>query len=456
MTTTLKDCPDTKPSKFKRVRPFNGMMLSEEDYRTEQTYFREKNKLHNRMHGYGIVCGLQIEKVKVQSADGSMVDPPPNSDEAYSIHLTSGMAIDWNGEEIIVCEARDVNLRKCISDIALKKSATCQAAPGVIKIVVGIKYDERPAEPQAIFAPHCGNGEKIAEFSRTRESYNVHLFEVDDPALPQPDSTHPDWSCPLRKELRHSILLGKISFDKIAGQITEVTPFADYFHEFPLSYPPSAPENQFIPAALIERKMQQENWINISFVAGMEKDAAADALVSKGFLDENIKYLALERMPASFLRYLFQRNAGYLPFAANTEEVLLVHDRFNAVLYPIAAPDVEFKDALKAGVFELGWVNVETDIAGRVKEFAIDVLTHQGFQRGNIKCIEVAARPSQPFYRYLLRRRAERYLAFAKTDEGILLVCTADPAGNKLVKFSAILSQEELDRLGVPYNDCSN
>jgi len=451
MTTMLKDCPDTKQSKFKRVRPFNGMMLSEEDYRLEQAYFREKIKLHNRLHGYGVVCGLQIEKIEVTTEELAQ-----NSDKAYSIRLHSGMAIDWNGQEIIVCEDRDVNLRKCISDIALKKSGKCQGSTDPIKMVVGIKYDERPGEPQAIFAPHCGNGEKTVEFSRTCESYNVHLFDVDDPALPQPDSTHRDWNCPLRKELAHSILLGKISFNKTDRKITEVTPFEDYFHEFPLSYPSSAPENRFIPAALIERIMQQENWINVAFVAGMEKDAAADALVSSGFSNENIKHLALEMMPASFLRFLFRRNAGYLPFAANTEEVLLVHDRFNAVLFPIAAPDVELRNALQARVFELGWVNVETDIAGSVKEFAIDVLTHQGFQRGNIKCIEVAAQPSQPFYRYLLRRRAEGYLAFAKTDAGILLVCTADAAGNKLVKFSAIVSQEELDRLGVPYNDCSN
>ncbi|MEK7728895.1 MAG: hypothetical protein AAB354_10810 [candidate division KSB1 bacterium] len=450
MTTALKECPDTKPSKFKRVRPFNGMMLTEEDYRQEQNYFREKIKLHNRVHGYGIVCGLQIEKIVV-----TVEELAQNSDKAYSLRLHSGMAIDWNGEEIIVCEDRDVNLRKCISDIVLKKSAHCQTSPGTVEMIVGIKYDERPGEPRAIFAPHCGNADKPAEFSRTCESYNVHLFAMDDPALPQPDSMHPDWSCPLRKETGHSILLGKISFNKTDRKITTVTSFQDYFHEFPLSYPPSAPENQFIPVALIERMAKQVNWVNVSLVTGMEKDAAADALVSKGFSDAKIKYLALEKMPASFLRFLFQRNAGYLPFAANTEEVLLVHDSFNAVLFPIAAPEVEFTTALQASVSNAGWVNVAANVAGSNKQDAIAALTYTGFARDKIKCVDFVPQPPQPFHRYLLRRRAEGYLAFAKTDEGILLVC-ATVAANKLVQFPVIVSQEELDRLVIPYNDCSN
>src|SRR5260370_1856644 len=39
-------------------------MLSAEDFRTEQDFFREKLKLHNRcLHGYGVVCGLPVEPV---------------------------------------------------------------------------------------------------------------------------------------------------------------------------------------------------------------------------------------------------------------------------------------------------------------------------------------------------------------------------------------------------------
>jgi hypothetical protein len=41
---------------------FHGQLLSAADMRTEQSYFREKLKLHNRcLHGYGVVCGLEVD-----------------------------------------------------------------------------------------------------------------------------------------------------------------------------------------------------------------------------------------------------------------------------------------------------------------------------------------------------------------------------------------------------------
>src|SRR5688500_18801799 len=42
-----------------RLNYFYGQMLGVADFQTEQHYFREKLKLHNRyLHGYGVVCGL--------------------------------------------------------------------------------------------------------------------------------------------------------------------------------------------------------------------------------------------------------------------------------------------------------------------------------------------------------------------------------------------------------------
>lgn len=46
---------------FERLNYFYGQMLGAADFRSEQAYFREKLKLHNRcLHGYGVVCGLEI------------------------------------------------------------------------------------------------------------------------------------------------------------------------------------------------------------------------------------------------------------------------------------------------------------------------------------------------------------------------------------------------------------
>ncbi|MEX3788811.1 hypothetical protein [Paraburkholderia sp. BR14374] len=49
---------------FRRLRYFYGQMLSAQDFQTEQHFFREKLKLHNRcLHGYGTICGLLVEPV---------------------------------------------------------------------------------------------------------------------------------------------------------------------------------------------------------------------------------------------------------------------------------------------------------------------------------------------------------------------------------------------------------
>lgn len=46
---------------FERLNYFFGQMLGAADFRSEQNYFREKLKLHNRcLHGYGVVCGLEV------------------------------------------------------------------------------------------------------------------------------------------------------------------------------------------------------------------------------------------------------------------------------------------------------------------------------------------------------------------------------------------------------------
>jgi len=54
--------PCTDVPDFKRLNYFYGQMLGVHDFQTEQAYFLEKNKLHNRcLHGYGVVCGLLVE-----------------------------------------------------------------------------------------------------------------------------------------------------------------------------------------------------------------------------------------------------------------------------------------------------------------------------------------------------------------------------------------------------------
>ena len=70
---------------LKRPNYFAGKLLTPEDFKLEQEYFREKPKRHNRsLHGFGIVSGF-----KVSISSGQIV-------------VEAGLALDCEGNEIVV------------------------------------------------------------------------------------------------------------------------------------------------------------------------------------------------------------------------------------------------------------------------------------------------------------------------------------------------------------------
>ena len=73
----------------KRMRPFEGMCLSDIDLRDEQDYNLWKRRLHNiYLHGTGVVHGLKPEVV--QTAEGDCIE------------ISEGYAIDLDGQDIVV------------------------------------------------------------------------------------------------------------------------------------------------------------------------------------------------------------------------------------------------------------------------------------------------------------------------------------------------------------------
>ena len=83
---------------FERLNYFYGQMLGVDDFCTEQSYFREKMKLHNRcLHGYGTVCGLRV----------LVPEPTPGCEthrEKPWVYIEPGLALDAEGNELIVRE----------------------------------------------------------------------------------------------------------------------------------------------------------------------------------------------------------------------------------------------------------------------------------------------------------------------------------------------------------------
>lgn len=152
---------------FKKARYFHGMLLTDRDFREEQLYHNEKRRLINRMlHGWGVVCGLGIKST----------DP-----ESSKVIITRGMALDCCGNEIVVCEDFEIDLKKeaeLCPGIAKKDPCAEEEKEGECKYYVAIKYIEAPTDPVPVYTPSGGCEEKTCDYSRTREGFCIKLFKT--------------------------------------------------------------------------------------------------------------------------------------------------------------------------------------------------------------------------------------------------------------------------------------
>jgi hypothetical protein len=86
--------PEIAMADVKRLNYFNHQFLVDTDFRDEQDYHVEMRRRHNRyMHGWGVAEGLLVER---------------NGER--QILVTPGMAIDRDGREMILLEARALNV----------------------------------------------------------------------------------------------------------------------------------------------------------------------------------------------------------------------------------------------------------------------------------------------------------------------------------------------------------
>jgi hypothetical protein len=127
---------------MERLRFFDGQFLTANDFQAEQEYHIEKRRFHNRMlHGVGVVEGLAVS---VDGGPGAVVVVSP------------GLAIDPQGNEILVEDPVRISLGICTSDVCY----------------VTIEFTETPSGPSP-----SGNG--VVEFSRVTEGYEVRIATED-------------------------------------------------------------------------------------------------------------------------------------------------------------------------------------------------------------------------------------------------------------------------------------
>jgi hypothetical protein len=116
-TNSIAGVP-TSTESFKRPSYFSGQLLDAATFQSEQNYFRERLRLHNRrLHGVGIVSGLAVSISSADDQSGSHVIVEP------------GYAIDPLGEEL-----------------ALSDGATLAPPAGDDEAFVTLRYWEHPCQ----------------------------------------------------------------------------------------------------------------------------------------------------------------------------------------------------------------------------------------------------------------------------------------------------------------------
>ena len=86
---------------FERNKFFNGKFITAADLTKEQEYVIEKNKLHNRMLGHGVVYGLKVKKA--YPLDTKIIIEP-------------GHAMDCYGNDIVLCTEKVVDIADKIKE----------------------------------------------------------------------------------------------------------------------------------------------------------------------------------------------------------------------------------------------------------------------------------------------------------------------------------------------------
>jgi hypothetical protein len=125
-------CSEFNPGR-KRVRYFTGQLMSAEDFQTEQQYFRDKLRRHNRfLHGYGVVTGFEVA-VSQQAASSNVVIFP-------------GYAISAEGEELILAQAFELEINLPLSPQ-----------------YVTLQYAEHETDPVAELGPDSAAPSRIEE-----------------------------------------------------------------------------------------------------------------------------------------------------------------------------------------------------------------------------------------------------------------------------------------------------
>lgn len=156
---------------LERLRYFNRQLLTADDMRAEQAYFREKLRRHNRyLHGWGVVCGCTVE--------------PVSDAKAWTVRVCPGYVVGPQGDDILIDHCVEVNLTLGATPEPCTVRWPCPPVgemPGTDaqrerKAWIAVRYAECFSRPVKLHPAGCGCDETGCEYSRIRDSFEIKVL----------------------------------------------------------------------------------------------------------------------------------------------------------------------------------------------------------------------------------------------------------------------------------------
>jgi type II secretion system (T2SS) protein K len=160
---------------FVKNNYFTGKMMGAAEFIAESRYHQEKLRLHQvRLHGWGVVCGLDV----VQH---------PNADcRRRYVVVKPGSAIDCCGHDILVPEEEVVDLLADKKVVALAKENPAR----LHALGICVKFEECTTENVPVLYDDCGCNDDSCAPNRILETYKFEVLV--DPPLTGLKTSRPD------------------------------------------------------------------------------------------------------------------------------------------------------------------------------------------------------------------------------------------------------------------------